>query len=85
LRRYLVRQLARNEFELLPVLVEHAVPVRDLPVHHRDPFDRLLIAQSLTERLALISHDAHEALCNRGALVSRAVTRARARQRFRSG
>ena len=58
LRRYLVRQLARNEFELLPVLFEHAVAVRDLPLHHRDPFDRLLIAQSLTERLALISHDA---------------------------
>ena len=58
LRRYLVRQLARNEFELLPVLFEHAVAVRDLPLHHRDPFDRLLIAQSLTERLVLISHDA---------------------------
>jgi PIN domain nuclease of toxin-antitoxin system len=58
LRRYLLRQLARNEFELLPVLFEHAVAVRDLPLHHRDPFDRLLIAQSLTERLALISHDA---------------------------
>ena len=40
------------------MLFEHAVAVRDLPVHHRDPFDRLLIAQSLTERLALISHDA---------------------------
>ena len=58
LRRYLLRQLARNEFELLPVLFEHAVAIRDLPLHHRDPFDRLLIAQSLTERLVLISHDA---------------------------
>lgn len=57
LRRYLRRQLARNEFELLPVLFEHAVAVRDLPLHHRDPFDRLLIAQSRIERLALISHD----------------------------
>jgi PIN domain nuclease of toxin-antitoxin system len=58
LRRYLLRQLARNEFELLPVLFEHAVAVRHLPLHHRDPFDRLLIAQSRIERLALISHDA---------------------------
>ena len=58
LRRYLLRQFARNEFELLPVLFEHAVAIRDLPLHHRDPFDRLLIAQSLTERLVLISHDA---------------------------
>lgn len=58
LRGYLRRQLVRNEFELLPVLFEHAAAVRDLPLHHRDPFDRLLIAQSQIERLALISRDA---------------------------
>ena len=57
LRGYLRRQLARNEFELLPVLFEHAVAVRDLPLHHRDPFDRLLIAQTRVERLNLISRD----------------------------
>jgi PIN domain nuclease of toxin-antitoxin system len=50
--------LARNEFELLPVLFEHAVAVRDLPPHHRNPFDRLLIAQSRVERLNLVSQDA---------------------------
>lgn len=58
LARYLRQQLARNEFELLPVLFEHAVAVRDLPHHHRDPFDRLLIAQSRVERLNLVSQDA---------------------------
>jgi PIN domain nuclease of toxin-antitoxin system len=58
LARYLRQQLARNEFELLPVLCEHAVAVRDLPLHHRDPFDRLLIAQSRVERLNLVSQDA---------------------------
>jgi prevent-host-death family protein len=58
LQRYLRQQLARNEFELLPVLFEHAVAVRDLPHHHRDPFDRLLIAQSRVERLNLVSQDA---------------------------
>jgi PIN domain nuclease of toxin-antitoxin system len=57
LRGYLRRQLARNEFELLPVLFEHAVAVRDLSLHHRDPFDRLLIAQTRVERLNLISRD----------------------------
>jgi PIN domain nuclease of toxin-antitoxin system len=57
LRTYLRRQLARNQFELLPVLLEHAVAVRDLPLHHRDPFDRLLIAQSRAEGLALVSRD----------------------------
>jgi PIN domain nuclease of toxin-antitoxin system len=58
LRGYLRRQLARNEFELLPVLFEHAVAVRDLPLYHRDPFDRLLIAQTRVERLNLVSRDA---------------------------
>lgn len=58
LQGYLRRQLARNQFELLPVLFEHAVAVRDLPRHHRDPFDRMLIAQSQVERLRLVTHDA---------------------------
>jgi PIN domain nuclease of toxin-antitoxin system len=55
LRGYLQGQIARNQFELLPVLLEHAVAVRDLPLHHRDPFDRMLIAQSQIERLALVT------------------------------
>ena len=58
LHGYLRRQLARNEFKLLPVLFEHAVAVRDLPLHHRDPFDRLLIAQTRVERLHFVSGDA---------------------------
>jgi PIN domain nuclease of toxin-antitoxin system len=58
LRGFLRRQLARNEFELLPVLFEHAVAVRYLPLHHRDPFDRLLIAQARVEQLTLVSRDA---------------------------
>jgi PIN domain nuclease of toxin-antitoxin system len=57
LRGYLRRQLARNEFDLLPVLFEHAVAVRDLPLHHRDPFDRLLIAQARVEQLSVVSRD----------------------------
>lgn len=43
---------------MLPIGLEHAVAVRDLPLHHRDPFDRLLIAQSRIEQLALVSNDA---------------------------
>jgi PIN domain nuclease of toxin-antitoxin system len=57
LQGYLRRQLARNEFALLPVLFEHAVGVRELPWHHRDPFDRLLIAQARAEQLSLVSRD----------------------------
>ena len=58
LGRFLATQLADSSFKVLPIGFEHAVAVRDLPLYHRDPFDRLLIAQSRIERLALISRDA---------------------------
>jgi PIN domain nuclease of toxin-antitoxin system len=45
-------------FAWLPVGVEHAWRVRDLPPHHRDPFDRLLVAQALCEGVAIVSGDA---------------------------
>lgn len=44
-------------FELLPVRVEHAWRVSQLPHHHRDPFDRLLIAQAQLERLPIVTAD----------------------------
>ena len=44
--------------EVLPIELAHALDVRDLPNHHHDPFDRLLVAQARTESLALISADA---------------------------
>jgi PIN domain nuclease of toxin-antitoxin system len=50
-------QLQINGFELLPVEVEHTSIVTTLPFHHRDPFDRLLIAQAIAERLTLVSVD----------------------------
>jgi PIN domain nuclease of toxin-antitoxin system len=43
--------------QALPVSVEHAAAVERLPWHHRDPFDRLLVAQAAVERAALVSHD----------------------------
>jgi PIN domain nuclease of toxin-antitoxin system len=42
-------------FGWLAVGAEHAWAVRDLPLHHRDPFDRLLIAQALDERIPLVT------------------------------
>lgn len=45
-------------FELLAVTPEHAWRVRSLPSHHRDPFDRLLIAQAQLERLPIVTADA---------------------------
>ena len=44
-------------FEELPISIEHADAVRSLPLHHRDPFDRLLVAQALVEGLALVTRD----------------------------
>ena len=45
-------------YRLLSVAPEHAAAVETLPPHHADPFDRLLIAQALTEPLRLLTHDA---------------------------
>lgn len=50
-------QLQINGFELLSVEVAHASLVTTLPFHHRDPFDRLLIAQTMVENMTLVSVD----------------------------
>ena len=57
-RSFLSREIARNNFELLPISLEHATTVEDLSLHHRDPFDRLLAAQALVEVLSFVSADA---------------------------
>lgn len=44
-------------FELLAVTAEHAWQTRHLPQHHRDPFDRLLIAQAQVEKVAIMTAD----------------------------
>ena len=51
------RALARLGFDALPVTSIHAEAVEHLPWHHRDPFDRLLVAQAKTEDLELVSAD----------------------------
>jgi PIN domain nuclease of toxin-antitoxin system len=53
----LPRRLRDLGFRFLDVTPEHAWAVRDLPRHHGDPFDRLLVAQAQTERLSLVSAD----------------------------
>jgi PIN domain nuclease of toxin-antitoxin system len=45
-------------FEMLPITPDHAYAVGDLPKHHRDPFDRMLIAQARFEGLTVVTHDA---------------------------
>lgn len=51
------RTLTRLDFDPMPVTAQHAERVEDLPWHHRDPFDRLLVAQASLEDHALISAD----------------------------
>jgi PIN domain nuclease of toxin-antitoxin system len=57
LQEFLPKQLALNQFRLLDVSVSHVLRVSVLPLHHRDPFDRMIVAQSLTETLPVVSND----------------------------
>ena len=56
-RTFLPREITRNNFDLLPISLEHAAAVESLPMHHRDPFDRLLIAQAMIEQVEIVSID----------------------------
>lgn len=55
---FLPRELAANHFDLLPIELRHATFVETLAPHHRDPFDRLLVAQALLEIIPIVSVDA---------------------------
>ncbi len=56
-QRYFQEHLIPNNFQLLPIGLNHVTLVETLPFHHRDPFDRLLIAQARCEGLVLVSAD----------------------------
>ena len=51
--------MSANGFVFLAPSIRHYLALLELPLHHRDPFDRLLIAQAKTEDLILVSNDAH--------------------------
>jgi PIN domain nuclease of toxin-antitoxin system len=54
---YIISKLAESRIEVLPISLDHLLEFERLSMHHRDPFDRILIAQSLEEDLPLISAD----------------------------
>jgi PIN domain nuclease of toxin-antitoxin system len=54
---YLVKQAAENRVEVLPITLDHILRIESLTMQHRDPFDRILIAQSIEEKLPLITAD----------------------------
>jgi PIN domain nuclease of toxin-antitoxin system len=51
------RSIAENEFDVLNVTADHVLALAPLPLHHRDPFDRLLIAQAIAGDHQIISAD----------------------------
>jgi PIN domain nuclease of toxin-antitoxin system len=56
-RGFIHQHMVRNNFELLQITDEHLAMLVDLPFHHKDPFDRLLVAQSLYEQIPIVSVD----------------------------
>jgi PIN domain nuclease of toxin-antitoxin system len=55
--RFIAEQLSINAITPLPIALEHVLAVARLPQHHRDPFDRVIIAQAKTEELPIITSD----------------------------
>jgi PIN domain nuclease of toxin-antitoxin system len=53
----LEKALRFSRFEVLSITLAHGIKVADLPMHHKDPFDRMLIAQALIEDLTIITVD----------------------------
>jgi PIN domain nuclease of toxin-antitoxin system len=58
LDQFIAEQLAMNGIDTLPISLRHGLHVATLPPHHRDPFDRILVAQSHLENLPIITADA---------------------------
>jgi PIN domain nuclease of toxin-antitoxin system len=54
---YLLSRLADNRIVTLPITIDHLLALDRLPMHHRDPFDRMLIAQSLEEGWPIVTAD----------------------------
>ena len=54
---YIVTRSQAHQVKLLPIALDHIAVVETLPLHHRDPFDRLIIAQSIFETLYILSDD----------------------------
>jgi PIN domain nuclease of toxin-antitoxin system len=57
IEQFLPEQIRLNHFQTLDISVEHALRVASLPLLHRDPFDRLIVARALIENLPVLSND----------------------------
>ena len=54
---FIPQQLQVNEMQLLDIQLSHVAEIATLPLHHRDPFDRLLIAQAMVEQIPILGTD----------------------------
>lgn len=54
---FMDRAIRQNGFQILPIEPRHTAALINLPFHHRDPFDRLMVAQAIVENLILVSAD----------------------------
>jgi PIN domain nuclease of toxin-antitoxin system len=54
---YVISKLAENRLETLPIELDHLLAFERLPMHHHDPFDRMLIAQSINEDCPILTAD----------------------------
>ncbi|MBD2498014.1 PIN domain-containing protein [Nostoc sp. FACHB-280] len=57
LEMLITQQISINDFSVLDIKIGHVSTVSQLPLHHRDPFDRMLIAQAIVENLPILSAD----------------------------
>jgi PIN domain nuclease of toxin-antitoxin system len=54
---YIQSQLLKTSTEVLPILLRHVLQIANLPPHHRDPFDRIILAQAVEEKIPVVSAD----------------------------
>ena len=59
---YLTSKLKENGVSVLPLVLDHVRRLEELPLHHRDPFDRILIAQSIEEGWPVVTADPNFAM-----------------------
>ena len=52
---FMEREIADNDFRILPIEPRHTAVLTTLPLHHRDPFDRLIVAQAMVEGIPLVN------------------------------
>jgi len=50
-------QIEQEDFQAIPINISHAAYIEKLPLHHKDPFDRIIIAQAICEKMKIITRD----------------------------